>query len=248
MKITIGDTVEETLQNAARYFVDTAVRNIEKKGSFSVALSGGSSPRKLYEILASTYANALDWQKVYFFFGDERYVPQDHADSNYLMAKKTLFTPLGIHPNHVYAVDTSLEPVAAAAAYTQTIDTFFKGEKASFDLILLGLGDNSHTASLFPHTDILEDDSISVKSVFLPEEKVYRISFTFPLINQASRTAFLVYGKGKAEAVRHVIEDPINIAEYPAQLIIPSNGFLMWFLDKEAASELAMKDPTGVLS
>ncbi|PMD90460.1 6-phosphogluconolactonase [Siphonobacter sp. BAB-5405] len=240
MKITIADTVDETLQNLAVFFVETAQRNIQEKGRFSIALSGGSSPKKLYELLVAQHAHDLDWKKVHFFFGDERYVPHTDPDSNYLMAKQTLFDPLFINPLQVYAVDTSLEPRQAAEAYTETILKFFHGEKLSFDLILLGLGDNSHTASLFPYTSILADDSQSVKEVFLNDQGIYRISFTAPLINQADRTAFLVYGAGKAEAVRHVIEDPIDIEQFPAQLIIPVNGYLDWFLDRAAAAELSM--------
>lgn len=239
MKINIFKTEDEVLANLATYFVTTANNAIAEKGKFSVALSGGTSPKKLYELLSSpTFKEKVDWQKVDFFFGDERYVPQTDSNSNYLMAKKALFEPLQIRPTHIFAVDTSLEVDKAAAQYSTVIDNYFAGKQLRFDLILLGLGDNSHTASLFPHTNVLHDNTVSVKAVFLEDQKVYRISFTAPLINQAYHVAFLVYGQGKAIAVHHVIEDKRNVENFPAQLIAPVDGELQWFMDEAAAAEL----------
>ncbi|SDM23219.1 6-phosphogluconolactonase [Siphonobacter aquaeclarae] len=239
MTLNIFETADETLTGLAEYFLDVAQERIAETGRFSVALSGGSSPKKLYEILAQSHAGDLDWSKVFFFFGDERNVPHTDKDSNYLMAKTALFDPLNIDPAHVFPVPTELGPEKAAAAYTETIAAFFGGGPQVFDLVLLGLGDNSHTASLFPHTTILTDTSVGVKEVFLPEENVYRISLTAPLINQALNIAYLVYGKGKALAVRHIIEDEEDIQQFPAQLIDPTEGDLQWFLDEDAASELS---------
>ena len=238
MTIKVFKSENEVLENIAAYFATSANAAIIEKGSFTVSLSGGSSPKKLYELLAQKYAGSIDWTKVFFFFGDERYVPQDDAKSNFLMAKNALFTPLNINEHQIFSVDTSLEPDKAAAAYALTITNYFAGKALIFDLILLGLGDNSHTASLFPHTPILSDASISVKAVFLKEEDVYRISFTAPLINEANQIAFLVYGATKAEAVHHVIEDEKNIDEFPAQLIAPAHGVVTWFLDEPAAANL----------
>lgn len=239
MTLNIFENADETLTGLAEYFLDVARERIEETGRFSVALSGGSSPKKLYEILAQSHAGDLEWDKVFFFFGDERNVLPTDKDSNYLMAKTALFDPLGIDPAKVFPVQTDLGPEKAAAAYTETIAAFFGEQPAVFDLVLLGLGDNSHTASLFPYTTILTDTSIGVKEVFLPEEKVYRISFTAPLINQALNVAYLVYGKGKALAVRHILEDDEDIQQFPAQLIDPTDGDVQWFLDEEAASELS---------
>jgi 6-phosphogluconolactonase len=230
----IFDTTDEVLVGLADYFVVAAKEAITQNGKFSVALSGGSSPKKLYELLASiTYNNKVDWNKVHFFFGDERNVPDTDKDSNALMAQKALFDPLKISATQVYKVNTALPPADAAKAYTNAIKQFFNNGEEVFDLVLLGLGDNSHTASLFPHTTILNDESVSVKSVFLDDQQIYRISFTAPLINKAKKIVFLVYGEGKAEAVHHVLEDATNIAEYPAQLIRKD---VDWFLDKTAAS------------
>ena len=230
----IFDTTDKVLGALADYFVEAAKESIVQNGKFSVALSGGSSPKKLYELLASvTYNNKVDWSNVYFFFGDERNVPDTDKDSNALMAQMALFDPLKISASQVYKVNTALPPADAAKAYTNAIKHFFNEGEEVFDLILLGLGDNSHTASLFPHTTILSDDSVSVKSVFLEDQQIYRISFTAPLINKAKKIAFLVYSEGKAEAVQHVLQDATNIAEYPAQLIRKD---VDWFLDKAAAS------------
>jgi 6-phosphogluconolactonase len=241
-KLNIYNTPDEVVDALAAYFVKVANESITAEGKFSVALSGGSSPKKLYELLASpAYKSKVDWDNVYFFFGDERDVPQDDKDSNYLMVKTALFDTLNIDESKIFAVDTSLEPKEAAAEYTKTIQLFFDEQAMQFDLVLLGLGDNSHTASLFPHTAILNDTSESVQKVFLDDQQIYRISFTAPLINAAHHIAFLVYGDGKAIAVHHVLEGAKDIPEYPAQLIAPTHGDVKWFLDEAAAANLKNK-------
>ncbi len=241
MSLNIFNSENEVLAALAAHFVAIAKEAIDTNGKFSVALSGGNSPKKLYQLLAESYHNNIDWTKVYFFFGDERYVPQTDKDSNYLMAKQSFFEPLEIENDHIFAVDTSLQPDAAAQAYQEAIEEFFDESEQSFDLILLGLGDNSHTASLFPHTPVLNDTKQGVKAVYLEDQKVYRITLNAPLINEAEHIAFLVYGEGKAEAVHHVLEDDENIEEYPAQLIEPIVGEIQWFLDEAAAADLENK-------
>ena len=165
MKINVFKTVQELLVAMADYFVSTAKSSISSRKEFNVALSGGSSPKKLYEILASSdFKHQVEWDKVNFFFGDERYVPADDPDNNALMVKKALFDPLNISPLNIFTINTSLSPEEAAKKYTLTIANHFKDQKIRFDLILLGLGDNSHTASLFPYTSVLSDKSASVKA------------------------------------------------------------------------------------
>lgn len=242
MKLNILNSPEQAIINLAHYFVTLAERSIIDHGKFTVALSGGSSPKKLYELLASAdFKNKVDWENVYLFFGDERYVPQTDKDSNYLMVKTALFDPLMIDDSNVFAVETDESPELAAKEYTKAVTLFFDDEPVHFDLVLLGLGDNSHTASLFPHTTILHDTTASVKEVFLEDQQIYRISFTAPLINDAHHIAFLVYGAGKAEAVHHVLEDAEDIENYPAQLIAPTHGDVRWFLDTAAAANLKNK-------
>jgi 6-phosphogluconolactonase len=238
MELNIFNNENEVLAALAAHFVKVANEAIAAKGKFSVALSGGSSPKKLYELLASAYEDKLEWDKVYFFFGDERNVPQTDKDSNYLMAKNALFAPLLIDPDRIFPVDTSLSPKEAAAKYQEVIEDFFDEDELSFDLVLLGLGDNSHTASLFPFTPVLHDRLPGVSEVFLPDQNVYRITMNAPLINEAKHIAFLVYGEGKAVAVHHVLEDDEDIEEYPAQLIEPIVGEIEWFMDIAAAALL----------
>ncbi|MGI4022548.1 MAG: 6-phosphogluconolactonase [Janthinobacterium lividum] len=241
-KLNIFKTEQEVISNIANYFVEIADQAITANGIFNISLSGGSSPKKLYEMLASPdYKEKVDWKKVYFFFGDERNVPVDHPDSNFLMVKTALFDPLHIQADHVFAVDTVVLPESAAIDYAERIKNHFKNQEVQFDLVLLGLGDNSHTASLFPHTPILHDQESTIKAVFLEDQQVYRISMTAAMINNAHHIAFLLYGGGKAEAVHHVLEDSENIEEYPAQLIQTENGDLQWFMDEAAASLLTKK-------
>ncbi|MCY7327835.1 MAG: 6-phosphogluconolactonase [Saprospiraceae bacterium] len=236
MKIHIFKTEAELLVSLANFLIETATKAIAERGQCNVALSGGRSPKKLYALLASPEFNPLlDWQKIYFFFGDERYVPATSPDSNALMAQKALFDPLQIAPAQIFRVDTTLSPTESANAYTDAITTHFQQQPVCFDLILLGLGDNAHTASLFRHTSVLAETTAAVKAVFLEEQQVYRITMTAPLINQARQIAFLVYGADKAEAVQQVLAGARNIEQYPAQLIRPTNGEVHWFLDEAAA-------------
>lgn len=236
--LKIYPSPEQVLKSLADFFVKCASEAIDNNGKFAVALSGGSSPKKLYELLASAdYKDQVEWNKVFFFFGDERNVPHDNPESNALMVQKALFDPLNIPNTQVFKVNTLYSPDEAAKIYNDDIVYFFKREKAVFDLVLLGLGDNSHTASLFPHTLILNDPTASVEQVWLDDQQVYRISFTALLINQAKHIAFLIYGQGKAEAVHHVLEDEKNTNEYPAQLI-RDDAAVYWFMDESAASLL----------
>jgi 6-phosphogluconolactonase len=239
MNVNIFNTPDEVVDALAAFFVKTANESIAANKKFSVALSGGSSPKKLYELLASTtYADSVEWAKVYFFFGDERNVPQNDPESNYLMAKKALFEPLYIDAANIFAVDTTLTPNEAAQKYAEEIAEFFDEDEMSFDLVLLGLGDDAHTASLFPGTDVLHDVTPSVKAPFLESKQVYRITLNAPLINEAKNIAFLVYGESKAEAVHHVFEDDEDIENYPAQLIDSITGEVHWFMDEAAAANL----------
>lgn len=239
MTLHIADTVEELVTKLAEYFIDAANESIEKNGRFSVALSGGSSPEKLYEMLTSpAFCKRVDWHKVYFFLGDERYVPITDAASNFRMINAVLFEPLGMDASQIFPVNTALSPAVAAADYLQKIQQHFEGNQPQFDLVLLGLGDNAHTASLFPFTPILHESEASVKVVFLPDQLLYRVSFTAPLINMAHRVAFLVYGAAKAFAVKNVIEGVEDSLHFPAQMIHPGDGALDWFLDTTAAAKI----------
>ena len=240
--IKIFETEEMVLSAMGDLIVSKAHDAIMKHERFNIALSGGTSPKRLYELLASEACrNRIEWKKVFFFFGDERYVPLDHNNSNYLMAKKSLFEPLSISQDHIFAVNTTMPPGEAAHDYEIRMLNHFHDSPCSFDFILLGLGDNAHTASLFPFTKVLHEKNALVKEIFVDEVGMYRITFTAPLINAAQTVAFLVYGYSKAEAVHHILEGERNMEAYPAQLIIPSTGEIYWFLDQAAAGRLANK-------
>jgi 6-phosphogluconolactonase len=237
--INIFDSEDKVLTAVADMIVVKAHEAIAQRERFNLALSGGSSPKKLYELLASDkYRNRIEWNKVFFFFGDERYVPLNDSNSNYLMAKKALFEPLSIADTHAFPVNTSLTPIEAAHDYELRLLHHFRDPHCRFDLVLLGLGDNSHTASLFPFTSVLHEQKALVKEVYVDEVKMFRITFTAPLINAARAIVFLVYGAAKAEAVYNILRGEENMLAYPAQLIRPEYGELIWFLDDAAAARI----------
>lgn len=239
MSIHILKTIPQLIKSAALHFINVGNNAIASRGEFNVVLSGGNSPKKLYELLTSPeYKEQVNWEKVNFFFGDERYVPANDPENNAYMAKRTLLDPLNIPKSSIFPIDTSLSPQEAAKNYTSTITSQLSRQDLQFDLILLGLGENAHTASLFPYTRVLTDKSTSIQAVFLEDQKVYRITMTAPLINQARNIAFLVYGQQKAEAVHQVLEGEFDPEQYPAQLIDPEKGELHWFLDETAATLL----------
>ena len=239
MNLLIYKTQAEILEGLIDYIVSIANSAIEECDRFNFVLTGGNSPKALYEALATTHKDRIDWSKVYFFFGDERNVLPTHENYNGLMAKKAILDPLSIPADHIFYVDTNLAPEKAAIEYHKAISAHFNGADIAFDLILLGMGDDAHTASLFPGTSILNNKDVEVDSVFVEKLSTYRISFTAPLINKAKNIAFLVFGESKANAVKHVIEDDKkNPQLYPTQLIAPVDGNITWFLDKAAASQL----------
>ena len=239
MNLLIYKTQAELLEDLIDYIVSIADSAIKESGCFNFVLTGGNSPKALYELLATTHKDRIDWSKVYFFFGDERNVLPTHESYNGLMAKKAILDPLNIPADQVFYVDTTLAPEKAAIEYQKALSAHFNGADIVFDLILLGMGDDAHTASLFPGTSILNNKEVEIDSVFVEKLSTYRISFTAPMINKAKNIAFLVFGESKANAVKHVIEDgKKNPQLYPTQLIAPVDGSVTWFLDKAAASLL----------
>ncbi|RMG16237.1 MAG: 6-phosphogluconolactonase [Bacteroidetes bacterium] len=226
----------------ADYIIEQVNRSIQSQGFCNISLAGGNSPKAAYTLLASPpLTHQVDWTKVFFFFGDERYVPANNPQYNGGMVDQVFFQPLEIKKHQIFLIDTTLPPDLAAQQYWNDIQAHFKGSPIEFDLILLGLGDNAHTASLFPFTEVLWETEPEVKAVYLKRENVYRITMTAPLINQGKQIAFLVYGARKALAVQHVIQGQKDIAQFPAQLIQPVKGELHWFLDATAAALLTNK-------
>jgi 6-phosphogluconolactonase len=243
MKLHIYKTTDEVIEALANYFVQIVNSAIKEKNECTIVLSGGNSPKKLYQLLASWgFSNQIDWDKIYFFFEDERCVPFSSPENNGAMAKKFLFDPLKIADANIFYINTAVPPDEAAKKYAQRIVSYFKNKPIRFDLILLGLGDNGHTASLFPHTPVLHEKKALVKAVHLADPLSYRITMTAPLINEAHAIAFLVYGETKANAVYEVLEGEKDFETYPAQLINSEDGTMHWFLDEDAAKKLVRRD------
>jgi len=242
-ELHIFDTPEELTKAAFGLFLQAAAEALRAKEKCSVALSGGGTPLPLYQRLAQDpEADRLDWNRIHFFWGDERPVGPDHPDSNYQSAYQALLGPRGIPEEHIHRVQGEDDPARAARQYQQLLGTWFSERPPQFDLILLGMGDDGHTASIFPQTDLAAgapgDESSWVEAVWVPKLESWRISFTPQLINAAARVVFLVSGGGKAETLREVIQGPYRPAIFPAQLIQPRNGKLTWLIDSAAAAEL----------
>ncbi|MCK9450467.1 MAG: 6-phosphogluconolactonase [Bacteroidales bacterium] len=238
--LKIFDSSDDLINALAEAVRDASKEAIDAHGQFNFVLSGGGSPRKLYALLSSeTYKNQIEWDKTWFFFGDERFVPDGDSQRNSLMAKQSLFEPLKIPEARIFKVDTSVSPEAAAQSYSQTIAAHFRKTPIEFDFVLLGLGDDAHTASLFPNTDVLKATEATFKSVFVKEVDMYRITMTAPLINRARKIAFLVFGESKSEAVYQVLKEKTgSAAQYPARLISTDENRVVWYLDAAAASRL----------
>jgi 6-phosphogluconolactonase len=235
---------------AADRFVALAGEAVAKNGRFACALSGGSTPTAMQQLLAAApRRDQVDWARVHLFWGDERFVPPDHAERTLRQARETLLDHVPIPPDNIHTIVTNGTPVAAAAQYEQTIRTFFDPNPSRFDLIFLGMGDDGHTASLFPDRGRkTEDGEIGPSSVpglrslvtavtNAPKPPPTRITFTPRLINRAAQIIFLVTGSDKAETVTAVLNGPFDPSRYPAQAIKPEQGQLTWLLD-EAAAEL----------
>lgn len=220
----------------ADFFLQQAQKAISQKNQFVIAISGGNSPIPLYELLKGPhYAPKIPWEKLFIFWGDERFVPPDSAENNAHCAFHAWLNAVPIPKEHIFPIPILQSAAASAAAYEKTLQSFFNQRAPIFDLILLGLGDNAHTASLFPHTAVLKEQEKWVAPVDVPELKMNRITLTPAIINQAECIAFLVEGNNKAKAVQQTLREPHNPAEIPAQLIQPEHGKLIWFLDNSAA-------------
>jgi len=236
--ITIWKDAEALSIAAAHFFVAECHRCIAKKGKFVVALSGGNTPKRLYQLLGSPDFNCnIPWDNVFLFWSDERFVPHTDADSNYRMVKENLLNYISIPEKNIFATPVNGTAKDCAKEYEQTIHTFF-GNKIVFDCVLLGLGNDGHTASLFPGTTIVKEKKKLVKEVWAEEKKTWRISFTLPLINRAAQIIFLVAGKEKAAIVADVINHKKIKPAFPSQLVKPEKGTICWMLDEEAAANI----------
>jgi 6-phosphogluconolactonase len=237
MSLHIFHDKSAVIKALAERIEDIAMMSIYSKGCFNFVLSGGNTPKQLYETLAAPpFSESIPWSKVYFFLGDERYVPLTDEESNYKMVQETLLQPLDIPEERIFRYDTTQPPEDAAIKYYLDIRQYFNFQKAAFDLILLGLGDNVHTASLFPNTDVLSDRAPGIKSVLIKGSNSYRLTMNAPLINQSHHIAFLVTGQSKAMAVHQVVAGKLDRTLFPAQLI--RTELTDWYIDEAAAAYL----------
>lgn len=241
MHIAVYPDTNTLSQQAAQFIVRLANESIVTRGRFSIALSGGSTPKVLYGLLGSEpYRDQIDWSKVDIFWSDERCVPPDSADSNYRMAREVLLSRVPLSPQQVHRMPADQpDRDAAAQAYTHEMrQSFGTGDIPHFDLIQLGMGPEGHTASLFPHQSSLHEQQRLVMYVNVPKPPPPRLTFTPPILNAARHVLFLVTGAEKADAVQAVLEGDYNPEEYPAQIVRPASGEIVWMLDEAAAGKL----------
>lgn len=238
--VRIFKDANELSAAAAELFVQASKEAIAEKGSFTVALTGGSSPIKLHQLLATpAYREEVDWANVYIFWGDERWVPMEDERSNAKMAFDTLLNFVPVPSVQIYPMyDAVKSPEEYAAIYEQLIRDVVDNDGV-FDLILLGMGDDGHTASLFPGTAILKEETKWVDAYYLEPQEMYRITLTAPLINRAKKLVVMTFGEKKTHALREVLEGEHNPELYPSQLLKPTNGELIFMVDEVAASQLS---------
>ncbi|HVF66536.1 MAG TPA: 6-phosphogluconolactonase [Pyrinomonadaceae bacterium] len=238
--VQVFDDAEAVARAAAGEFVGLSRGAVAERGAFSVALSGGTTPRRVYELLASDeYGARVEWTKVHVFFGDERAVPPDHPDSNYRMAREALLSRVSIPAENVHRIEGLGDAAANASDYESVMRGFF-GDAAwpRFDLVFLGMGDDGHTASLFPETTALAESRAWAAANWVEKLGAWRITLTAPAVNSARHVLFLVTGASKAERLGEVINGAHDPSRLPSQMIRPREGELRWYVDRAAAAKL----------
>lgn len=252
MELHIAKDINDLSTQAADFIVAHINNTLERQPLFTIALSGGSTPKALHELLASNeYKNKINWSKVHVFWGDERFVPFDDARNNAKMAYETLLDKVPVLKEHIHVMQTeNITPDASAEAYEKVLHDYFplvhtahpndvpvNSSHTTFDLIILGMGDDGHTLSLFPGKPVIHEVDKWVTAFYLDEQAMYRVTLTHPVANHAACVMFLVNGYGKAKALKQVLEGAYNPDVYPSQIIKPK-GELHWFVDEAAASAL----------
>jgi len=239
-KVFVFASDAELFRTSAEKFCEIGKQAIREHGRYTVALSGGSTPKGLHHELATTFAKELPWDKVFFFWGDERHVPPEFPESNFRMAKETLLSKLPIPAENIFRMPGEIPDAnQGAALYEQTLRAFLRpapGQFPRIDFILLGIGPEGHTASLFPDTKALEEKQRFVVGNYVAVHSTWRITCTYPVLNNGGNVMFLVDGSSKADIVRTALKDPS--ANLPCQGVKPANGNLMWYLDGAAGAKL----------
>jgi len=237
MQIHTAQDPDSLAADAAAFIRRTIDRKLATGERFTLVLSGGNTPRRTYQQLADD-AGSLDWSRVHFFWGDERCVPHDHPDSNFRMARETLLDALAVPAANLHPMDCAGSPQEGARSYQAELRAIFPVQPfPRFDFVLLGLGDDGHTASLFPGTAALQEHERWVVANHVEKLDAWRMTLTYPVLNASAAVAFLVEGPAKAGIVRQIIRGPQG--RYPAQAIAPDGGELHWFLDRAASSGLS---------
>ena len=241
--LSVFETPEEVAAAVADAFVTDAREAVAQRGAFYVALAGGTTPKAAYQLLAQEPRRSqVDWQRTHVFFGDERCVPPQSADSNYRMAAQALLEHTGIPQENVHRMHGEEDPLQAAADYAALLVELL-GDSPRFDLIMLGMGADGHTASLFPGADPHTDEEQLVRAPYVEKLAAQRITFTPVLLNNARHVLVATEGLAKAPALYAVLEGPYEPAVHPIQVLAPHEGRLSWYVDKAAAAELPAKSP-----
>ena len=245
-------TAAQVAQAAAQLFTDSAQHAVATRGIARIAISGGTTPKAMFAALADTaqpFQSQIDWSKLQLFWVDERCVPPTDADSNYRMTNEALLSKVPLPSANIFRMEGELDPEVAAGRYESALRNALKlegAESPAFDLLLLGMGDDGHTASLFPHTAALDEISRLAVANHVVEKETWRITLTWPVINQAREVAFLIEGAAKTAVLAEVLTGPYKPESLPSQLIRPSNGKLRFLLDDAAAAGLPA--PTNTLT
>jgi 6-phosphogluconolactonase len=235
-EIVLCRDIAELSRQSAERFSQLALESVEEAGRMTVALSGGSTPKHLYSLLAlPDYKDRIPWKNVQLFWGDERCVPPDHSESNFRMAQEALLSRIQIPAENIHRMSGEIQPQAAAAEYEKELQKFFglnSGGLPRFDLILLGIGEDGHTASLFPGSNALNETKRLVVAPFIEKLKSFRLTLTLPVLNNAANLGFLVAGPSKADAVKQAFS---GSSDLPAARVQPVNGKLTWLITRDAA-------------
>lgn len=239
-EIRIFKNLEELSRNAAEIFVAQAARSIAERGQFLVALNGGSTPTRLFQLLASDDRDKVDWSKTHIFWGDERLVPADDPESSHGQARQLFLSHVPIPENNIHPINGELDPTDSAADYTSELKRFAAPplEFPRFDLVYLGKGEDGHTASLFPGSPLGVTDPVLAVTAEYQDRPAQRVTLTPLVFNQARVIAFMVTGEKKARTLAEVLSERYNPELYPAQRIEPRNGKMIWLVDEDAASKL----------
>jgi len=251
IKYYVEPNAEALARRAAQYFTEMAWEAVAYSGRARIAISGGSTPKAAFELLADfsqPWRGRMPWERLDLYWVDERAVPPGDAESNYRMTREALLDRAPLHPSQIHRIEGELDPEAAAARYESELRNGFRLEGAqlpSFDLIALGMGSDGHTASLFPRTEALNETGRLVTANHVPQKDAWRITLTWPVINHASSVFFLVAGADKASVLSEVLTGPCDPQRLPSQLIWPSSGILTVILDKAAAALLPATDAEG---